>query len=189
VQEATHARAAKDAEWQELLECSGKQQRQLQAAAKAAAQQATSLTVATADLQRVRQQLSELQARHDTLAAQHSALLEQHAEAAVSAAAARTQLQESQAEAARMRSEADSAGREAASLRMQLAGQVAALQQIQDAASGSGKELQVGVLWGVGPAHKQLMRAHDSLRSQPPPRSPLALCVRVCCAHCHAAAA
>lgn len=97
-----------------------------------------------ADVASAQQQLSDMQAQCGVLTSERTALQQQLAEAGSGAGKLREQLQHAQAEAAQLQKDADSSAREASSLRSQLSQQVSAMQELQQAASGSGKELQVG---------------------------------------------
>lgn len=103
----------------------------------------TCFAVLQADLTSAQQQLSDLQAQCEALTAEKSTLQQQTTETTAAGTKLREQLQHAQAEAARLQTDADSSAREASSLRMQLSQQVSAMQELQKAASGSGKELQV----------------------------------------------
>jgi predicted nucleic acid-binding Zn-ribbon protein len=96
-----------------------------------------------ADLSSAQQQLADLQTQCEALKAERSALQAQQSDTTASLATLREQLQHAQSEASHTQKESDSIAREASSLRMQLSQQVAAMQEWQQAASGSGKELQV----------------------------------------------
>lgn len=96
-----------------------------------------------ADFASAQQQLSDLQAQCEALASEKGTLHQQTTETTAAGTKLREQLQHAQAEAARLQKNADSSAREASSLRMQLSQQVSAMQELQQAAAGSGKELQV----------------------------------------------
>jgi septal ring factor EnvC (AmiA/AmiB activator) len=108
--------------------------------------------IAQADVASAQQQLSDMQTQCGALTSERTALQQQLAEAGSGAGKLREQLQHAQAEAAQLQKDADSSAREASSLRSQLSQQVSAMQELQQAASGSGKELQVGC-WLCGHLH------------------------------------
>jgi predicted RNase H-like nuclease (RuvC/YqgF family) len=96
-----------------------------------------------ADLSSAQQQLTDLQTQSEALKTERSTLQAQQTDTTVCIAKLREQLQHAQSEVSHAQKESDSMAREASSLRMQLSQQVAAMQELQQAASGSGKELQV----------------------------------------------